>query len=65
MLTTTHDDNFYDSTRLGPFSVCAGIGHQVVTRGSLAISLPSINFHSDAEIEELRAGEEEIAGLKR
>lgn len=47
---------------------CAGIGHQVISKGSLAlaVSLPSINnFHSDAELEELRPSEEEISGLRR
>uniref|UniRef100_A0A0N8CD92 Pleckstrin domain-containing family G member n=1 Tax=Daphnia magna TaxID=35525 RepID=A0A0N8CD92_9CRUS len=44
-----------------------GIGHQVISKGSLAlaVSLPSINnFHSDAELEELRPSEEEISGLR-
>ncbi|XP_046442623.1 pleckstrin homology domain-containing family G member 5-like isoform X5 [Daphnia pulex] len=42
-----------------------GIGHQVAKSSlALAVSLPSINnFHSDAELEELRPSEEEIGGL--
>lgn len=43
----------------------AVIAHPVVAKGSLAISLPSINFHSDAEIDDLPPGEDEPAGLKR
>lgn len=44
-----------------------GIGHQVAKSSlALAVSLPSINnFHSDAELEELRPSEEEIGGLAR
>ena len=46
---------------------CTGIGHQVTKSSlALAVSLPSINnFHSDAELEELRPSEEEIGGLAR
>lgn len=45
------------------FAFRTGLNHQVVSRGSLAISLPSIHFHSDAE--EQPTGEEEIGGPKR